>query len=109
MRPEEVLDFWFQELTAKDQFAKNERIDSEIRRRFLPVLQFASHGDLHDWRNSAQGRLATKPLSGYLSSRDSKINYDSNIFIIRSFKDSDDIHIEMRYWDATQPEMRSSF
>ncbi len=58
MRPQEVLDFWFQELSPKDQFAKNERIDNEIRRRFLPVLQLASKGDLHEWRNTAQGRFA---------------------------------------------------
>ncbi len=58
MNSKEVLDFWFQELSPKDQFAKDIRIDAEIRRRFLPVLQLAAEGELHDWRRSPQGRLA---------------------------------------------------
>lgn len=58
MKPQSVLNFWFQELSAKDQFAKNEKIDQEIERRFGATLKLAAKSELYDWRASAEGRLA---------------------------------------------------
>jgi uncharacterized protein (DUF924 family) len=54
----EVHQFWFQELSKKDHFAKSDPIDSEIRRRFLPTMKLAAKGELHAWRATAAGRLS---------------------------------------------------
>ena len=54
----EVHAFWFGELTKKDHFAKNDAIDSEIRRRFLPEMKLAARAELFSWRESSLGRLS---------------------------------------------------
>jgi uncharacterized protein (DUF924 family) len=54
----EVLSFWFQEIDPKLWFASDPDFDALIRRRFLDVMQQAAAGELFDWRNTAQGRLA---------------------------------------------------
>ena len=58
MKPQEILDFWFQELSPKDQFAKSDRIDDEITRRFKSAHQQAAKGELFSWRATVEGRLA---------------------------------------------------
>lgn len=55
---EEVLTFWFDELTPRQWFAKDTALDTEISGRFVDVLRAASLGELWDWRLSARGRLA---------------------------------------------------
>ncbi|MEZ9523849.1 DUF924 family protein [Enterovibrio norvegicus] len=52
-----VLTFWFEELTPKDWFSKNDELDKQIAQRFGEVLEQASRAELFDWRSSAKGRL----------------------------------------------------
>ncbi len=54
----EVLDFWFSELSPAQWFAKDEELDKEISARFLQLHTSASHCELVHWRRSAEGRLA---------------------------------------------------
>ncbi|MCO7150221.1 DUF924 domain-containing protein [Vagococcus lutrae] len=55
---QEVLDFWFKEITPSDWFKKDASLDEEIRQRFLKTLEQAKQGELFEWRNSIEGRLA---------------------------------------------------
>lgn len=56
--PNDVIHFWFQELKPADQFAKNLKIDDEIRRRFQSTLEKAARAELFAWRETPTGRLA---------------------------------------------------
>lgn len=53
-----ILNFWFNDLTPKDWFSGEVRIDNLIRDRFLQIHEQASHGELYSWRKTAEGRLA---------------------------------------------------
>lgn len=54
----DVLNFWFYELSASDWFANNAAVDATIRDRFRRLHEAAAHGELYTWRTSAEGRLA---------------------------------------------------
>lgn len=54
----EVLNFWFKELSPKDWWVKNSDLDKLIERRFLETHQKAIKGELFAWRETALGRLA---------------------------------------------------
>jgi uncharacterized protein (DUF924 family) len=58
MQPNTVLHFWFEELTDKQHFAKDDALDEMIRARFGPLLAAAARCELFAWRNTAEGRLA---------------------------------------------------
>ena len=58
MQPQEILHFWFQELTAKQHFVKDPALDAAIGARFGAAVQAAARGELFGWRTTAQGRLA---------------------------------------------------
>ncbi len=55
---QDVLDFWFDELTPNDWFTGGEKIDALINDRFSDLHQTAIQGELFEWRQNAQGRLA---------------------------------------------------
>lgn len=55
---DEILQFWFHELTPSDWFKVSERVDNLIRERYSGVLEAAAIGELFSWRTSASGRLA---------------------------------------------------
>lgn len=55
---DKVLAFWFKELSQKDWWAKNEKLDQEIKTRFGKYHEQAQRGMLHELRNSPEGRLA---------------------------------------------------
>ncbi|EPC02560.1 hypothetical protein L861_09455 [Litchfieldella anticariensis FP35 = DSM 16096] len=55
---QEVLAFWFDELTPRQWFIKDEALDRMIATRFSALLEAASNGELWQWRRSALGRLA---------------------------------------------------
>ncbi|WP_104399996.1 DUF924 family protein [Vibrio penaeicida] len=55
---QDVLDFWFEELSPKDWFTGGEELDSLICERFGSVHAMAAQSELSEWRSSAQGRLA---------------------------------------------------
>ena len=56
--PEAILQFWFEELTAAQHFAKDAALDAAIGTRFGATLEAAARGELFGWRASAPGRLA---------------------------------------------------
>lgn len=62
-----VLDFWFGTLTAAGEvepevrqrwWRKDEAFDASIRERFGALYERAVAGELDDWSNTAEGRLA---------------------------------------------------
>ncbi len=54
----DVLNFWFKELSPSDWFKKDARIDQDIRDRFSSLWLKASRGELASWRETKEGRLA---------------------------------------------------
>ncbi len=58
MTPQDVLSFWFTELSPKQHFAKDTALDAQIRARFGATLDAAARGELQPWRVDAPGRLA---------------------------------------------------
>lgn len=57
-REEDILRFWFQELTPQQQFQKDEALDQTIATRFGTTLQAARQCELAPWRATPEGRLA---------------------------------------------------
>ncbi len=55
---QQVLDFWYKELTPKQWWVKDEVFDKHIAERFGELLAQAKAGELFTWRETAQGRLA---------------------------------------------------
>ncbi len=58
MKPETILQFWFTELSNAQHFAKDKVLDELIRDRFEPTLRAAISGELFEWRQTVDGRLA---------------------------------------------------
>jgi uncharacterized protein (DUF924 family) len=56
--PEQVVQFWFDELAPRDWFRKSAALDQSIRQRFGTTLTVAANGGLAHWRTRPQGRLA---------------------------------------------------
>lgn len=55
---DEVLSFWFERNGRERWWARDAGFDEEIRSRFGALHAAAARGELHDWRNAADGRLA---------------------------------------------------
>ena len=58
MQPKDIIHFWFQELSDKHRFAKDENLDSVMRERFGEIHKAAVAGEMFTWRVTAKGRLA---------------------------------------------------
>jgi uncharacterized protein (DUF924 family) len=58
MQAQDILDFWFTELSDKQRFAKDAALDALMRDRFEATLHAAAAGELYHWRATPQGRLA---------------------------------------------------
>lgn len=56
--PENVLAFWFAELTPRDWWRKDAALDAQVAVRFGATLAAARAGELAHWRDTARGRLA---------------------------------------------------
>ncbi len=56
--PEAILRFWFEEITPKQWFVKDQQFDQLILDRFLSIHQAAAAGELFAWRITIEGRLA---------------------------------------------------
>ena len=54
----DVLTFWFEELTPAQWWQKDPSLDMNIKKRFGKIHQQASQCELYQWRESAKGRLA---------------------------------------------------
>lgn len=55
---EDILNFWFTELTPAQWWAKDDKLDTEIKSRFSAIHAKAARCELFDWRMAAKGRLA---------------------------------------------------
>ena len=55
---EEVLTFWFEEISQAQWWKKDVDFDQLISDRFSVIHSRAARCELFDWRNSAKGRLA---------------------------------------------------
>ncbi len=58
MQAQDILHFWFDELTDKQHFAKDTALDEMIRSRFGATLKAAAQCELFAWRATPTGRLA---------------------------------------------------
>ena len=58
MQAQNILNFWFEELTDKQHFAKDTALDEMIRTRFGDTLEAAARCDLYAWRTTPDGALA---------------------------------------------------
>jgi uncharacterized protein (DUF924 family) len=58
MHPDDILRFWFEELTPAQHFAQDDAVDEMIRARFQEVWEAGRRGVLWAWRGTPQGRLA---------------------------------------------------
>ncbi len=54
----EIIDYWFDHLTPSQWFAKDSKLDNEIRTRFGEVHERAARSELSEWRHAPDGRLA---------------------------------------------------
>ena len=55
---EEVLKFWFEEVTPKQRWAKDGAFDKLIRDRFVKIYWRVMNGETDNFKESASGRLA---------------------------------------------------
>ena len=53
-----IIDFWFEELTPKQWFAKDDAFDEMCKDRFGKLLTAAAAGECYHWRSHTEGRLA---------------------------------------------------
>ena len=58
MQAQDILHFWFEELTDRQQFAKDAALDKMISTRFGATLDAAAHCELFGWRATAEGAVA---------------------------------------------------
>jgi uncharacterized protein (DUF924 family) len=58
MQAQDILHFWFDELSNKQHFTKDPALDATIRQRFGATLEAAARCELFGWRGTPQGRLA---------------------------------------------------
>jgi uncharacterized protein (DUF924 family) len=53
-----VIDFWFNQLTPAQWYAKSDALDQQIKEAFLDVHRAVVAGECDLWRDTAEGRLA---------------------------------------------------
>ena len=53
-----ILTFWFEELKPAQWWRKSKALDKKITQRFGELHQQACAGELFEWRETAEGRLA---------------------------------------------------
>lgn len=58
MKKEDVIQFWFEELSPEDWFKGSKDLDQKIIDRFSSLHARAKQMELSSWRTSAKGRLA---------------------------------------------------
>lgn len=58
MQADDVLHFWFEELTPAQHFTADATLDTLIRQRFAPTWEAARQCELWTWRATPRGRLA---------------------------------------------------
>ncbi|MNL11014.1 hypothetical protein D3C87_1318320 [compost metagenome] len=58
MTPQNILQFWFEEIDSKCWFSKNEEFDQSLHARFGKLYHQTIQCELYQWRATAEGRLA---------------------------------------------------
>ncbi len=58
LKLDQILNFWFAELSPEQWFAKNDDVDNLMRNRFQDIHGRAARGELFEWRTLPEGRLA---------------------------------------------------
>lgn len=58
MQAQDIISFWFKEITPEQWFKKDLAFDQMITKRFSKTLQQAKDGEFWQWRTTLQGRLA---------------------------------------------------
>ena len=58
MQYNEVINFWFNEITPDQWWIKDLKFDQAIKQRFFQTHQQANACELYHWRETPQGRLA---------------------------------------------------
>ena len=58
MTAQQVLHFWFEEISPQSWWIKDPTFDAQIQSRFEDLLKQAKRGELAHWRVTPQGRLA---------------------------------------------------
>ncbi|MDD9951919.1 MAG: DUF924 domain-containing protein [Zetaproteobacteria bacterium] len=58
LQVEDVLHFWFEELTMSQWYTKDPDLDASIRKRFGELHRQATLAELVEWRTSFDGRVA---------------------------------------------------
>jgi uncharacterized protein (DUF924 family) len=56
--PDDILAFWFKEITPKLWWGRSGDVDRQIKSRFGALHDAAERCELYGWRESAKGRLA---------------------------------------------------
>lgn len=56
--PDEILNFWFEEIDCQCWWVKDLEFDQLLRQRYQSVLEQAKLGELYHWRSTPEGRLA---------------------------------------------------
>tara|TARA_B100000768_G_C11225007_1_gene352345 strand:- start:522 stop:1082 length:561 start_codon:yes stop_codon:yes gene_type:complete len=57
-KAQQILDFWFKEISPEKQFKKDENFDKEIKDRFLNDYDLASRNEYDDWQDKPMSTLA---------------------------------------------------
>jgi len=58
MNYQNVLEFWFEQLTPAEWFKKDEMLDLRMVEKFIAIHAQAVSGELYQWRDDPFGRLA---------------------------------------------------
>ena len=58
MQANDILHFWFEELTPKQHFMRDAAVDDTIHTRFGDTLEAGARCELFAWRATTEGRLA---------------------------------------------------
>lgn len=85
MEYQAVIDFWFKEIDSKLWWQKDANLDQLIKDKFQRIHQQAIQGELFQWRNEAEGRLAEIIVLDQFSRniyRNSPLAYDSMALIL---------------------------
>jgi uncharacterized protein (DUF924 family) len=87
--PQEVFSFWFEQLTRKDWFEKNDALDEAMRRHFAATHLSLARGELEGWRGSPRDRLAAVIVLDQLSRnlyRDTPLSFAADWLALREAK-----------------------
>lgn len=104
MNSEDVLKFWFTDLTPEQHFMKDKNIDEMITRKFLDIHKKAALGELFSWRTTPLGRLAEIIVLDQFSRnihRDSSKAFENDVLALvlaqEAIHAGDDLKIEPRH------------